>query len=248
MASPRAAPVNRLSAATSRKNSRTGFAGAPAHRSPAGISVITPAAAAIDLSYTSAGHYTSLGGAAATASPTTDDDDATSASGDIQAYTFRVQTWVKEIAGANDTTDTAGYSDVTVKLDAYYPGIGKGSWMIIVTDGATLPVEVSKAVPSYYPSSSDTDAFKVRSLQVTALVEQGSALDLAKGSYQAVPGKFRSHSTLTLSIAEPDFRRIREEITSLRKRILELARNSPAPDRVYQVTFNVFPLSRYEGI
>lgn len=139
-----------------------------------------PAAAAIDLSYTSAGHYSSLGGAAAASSYTTDDDDETSASGDIQAYTFRVQTWVKEIAGANDTTDTAGYSDVTVKLDAYYPGIGKGSWMIIVTDGATLPVEVSKAVPSYYPSSSDADAFKVRSLQVTALVEQGSALDLAQ--------------------------------------------------------------------
>jgi uncharacterized protein (TIGR02147 family) len=91
-----------------------------------------------------------------------------------------------------------------------------------------------------------TTGDKWRSLAITQF--QLAALDLAKGSYQAVPGKFRSHSTLTLSIAEPDFRRIREEITSLRKRILELARNSPAPDRVYQVTFNVFPLSRYEGI
>src|SRR5271169_3258057 len=35
-----------FSAATSRKNSRIGFAGAPPHRSPAGMSVITPAAAA----------------------------------------------------------------------------------------------------------------------------------------------------------------------------------------------------------
>ena len=35
-----------FTAATSRKNSRIGFAGAPPQRSPAGMSVITPAAAA----------------------------------------------------------------------------------------------------------------------------------------------------------------------------------------------------------
>ena len=47
LASPCASPsASRLIAATSRKNFLTGFAGAPAQRSPAGMSVITPAAAA----------------------------------------------------------------------------------------------------------------------------------------------------------------------------------------------------------
>jgi uncharacterized protein (TIGR02147 family) len=84
-----------------------------------------------------------------------------------------------------------------------------------------------------------------KSLAITQF--QMAALDLAKGSYQAVPGKQRSHSTLTLSLSEPEFKRIREEITNLRKKILELAKNAPAPDRVYQVTFNVYPVSRVDG-
>src|SRR5208282_6860584 len=39
-------PARRLTAATWRKNSRMGLAGAPHHFSPAGMSVMTPAAAA----------------------------------------------------------------------------------------------------------------------------------------------------------------------------------------------------------
>lgn len=90
-----------------------------------------------------------------------------------------------------------------------------------------------------------TTGDKWKSLAITQF--QMSALDLAKGSYHSVPGKHRSHSTLTLSLSEPEFQRIRQEISSLRKKILELAKNAPAPDRVYQVTFNVYPLSKVEG-
>jgi uncharacterized protein (TIGR02147 family) len=87
------------------------------------------------------------------------------------------------------------------------------------------------------------DAWK--SLAITQF--QLAALDLAKQSYDSVPGRHRSHSTLTLSLSESEFRRIREDITQMRKKILELARNSPSPDRVYQITFNVYPLSRFDG-
>ncbi len=93
------------------------------------------------------------------------------------------------------------------------------------------------------PALTTGDAWK--SLAITQF--QMSALDLAKQSYDTVPGRHRSHSTLTLSLSEPEFRRIREDISLLRKKILELAKSAPAPDRVYQVTFNVFPLSRIEG-
>ncbi|MDB5103332.1 MAG: hypothetical protein JWP91_1021 [Fibrobacteres bacterium] len=90
-----------------------------------------------------------------------------------------------------------------------------------------------------------TTGDKWKSLAITQF--QMAALDLAKGSYQLVPGRHRSHSTLTLSLSEPEFQRIRGEISALRKKILELARNAPAPDRVYQVTFNVYPLSKVDG-
>lgn len=73
---------------------------------------------------------------------------------------------------------------------------------------------------------------------------QMMALDLAKGSYRSVPGKERSHSTLTLTLSEPEFKSIREDISILRRKILEVANNSPAPDRVYQITFNFFPLTK----
>jgi uncharacterized protein (TIGR02147 family) len=84
-----------------------------------------------------------------------------------------------------------------------------------------------------------------RSLAITQF--QLAALDLAKQSYDIVPGRHRSHSTLTLSLSEPEFRRIRDDITQLRKKILEMAKSSPTPDRVYQVTFNVYPLSKVDA-
>jgi uncharacterized protein (TIGR02147 family) len=87
------------------------------------------------------------------------------------------------------------------------------------------------------------DAWK--SLAITQF--QLAALDLAKQSYDTVPGRYRSHSTLTLSLSEKEFRRIREDLSSMRKKILELARSAPSPDRVYQVTFNVYPLTRIDA-
>jgi uncharacterized protein (TIGR02147 family) len=73
---------------------------------------------------------------------------------------------------------------------------------------------------------------------------QLATLELARRSYDLVPGRHRNHSTLTLSISEPDFRSIKDELGGMRKRILELAKQSAKPDRVYQINFNIFPLSR----
>jgi uncharacterized protein (TIGR02147 family) len=68
-------------------------------------------------------------------------------------------------------------------------------------------------------------------------------LDLAKASYARVDKEFRAHSTLTLCISNGEFRWIKGELGNLRKKILEMAKNAPNPDRVYQINFNVFPLS-----
>lgn len=72
---------------------------------------------------------------------------------------------------------------------------------------------------------------------------QLEAMDLARKSFDLIDGDYRDHSTLTLSISDGEFRWIREQLGIFRKRILEMARNSPQPDRVYQINFNVFPLT-----
>lgn len=81
-----------------------------------------------------------------------------------------------------------------------------------------------------------------RSVAITQF--QISTLDLARRSYDLVPGKHRNHSTLTLSISEAEFKSIKDELAATRQRILELAKGADLPDRVYQLTFNFFPLSR----
>lgn len=81
-----------------------------------------------------------------------------------------------------------------------------------------------------------------RSVAITQF--QIATLDLARRSYDLVPGRHRNHSTLTLSLSETEFKKIKEELGDMRKRILELAKSASLPDRVYQINFNVFPLSK----
>jgi uncharacterized protein (TIGR02147 family) len=73
---------------------------------------------------------------------------------------------------------------------------------------------------------------------------QMACLDLAKESFHSQDPKLWDHSTLTLSLSASDFRRIREELMKVRKKILEMAKTSPVPDRIYHINFNIFPMSR----
>ena len=55
-------------------------------------------------------------------------------------------------------------------------------------------------------------------------------------------------SSVTLSVSAEEFSRVQEEIRKCRRAIMEIAKNSPAPDRVYQFNMQLFPLTdRYEG-
>jgi predicted phage baseplate assembly protein len=117
------------------------------------------------------------------------DEPSAAGSGDVQAYTFRIQTWVHSVIVPAEATPMppAGYDNATVQLDGYYAGIGKGSWLVVATEDVTIPVEVSKAVPSFYESGSGADTFKVRSLTVTVLVEEGAELDCVDEEAQTCP-------------------------------------------------------------
>lgn len=53
-------------------------------------------------------------------------------------------------------------------------------------------------------------------------------------------------STLTLSFSKDTFLAVKKEIAELRRRIAGLAEKDDRPDRVYQMSYNLFPLSRID--
>ncbi|MDB5104889.1 MAG: hypothetical protein JWP91_2578 [Fibrobacteres bacterium] len=75
---------------------------------------------------------------------------------------------------------------------------------------------------------------------------QMDTTELARQSFDRVPSELRNHSTLTLSISNGEYLQIKEELAKLRKRLLELAKGSLLPDRIYQINLNVFPLSQVQ--
>ncbi len=55
-------------------------------------------------------------------------------------------------------------------------------------------------------------------------------------------------SSVSFSISGSDYEKIQEEVRLCRQKILEIAKNSASPDRVYQFNIQLFPLTeRYEG-
>ena len=75
---------------------------------------------------------------------------------------------------------------------------------------------------------------------------QKSMLEIAAEAYDRHPFKDMDMSTLTLSISEDTFKIIKDEITNFRKKLLSIAENDNKPDRIYQLCYNLFPLTRIE--
>jgi uncharacterized protein (TIGR02147 family) len=74
---------------------------------------------------------------------------------------------------------------------------------------------------------------------------QLATLDLAKESVDRFTKEERDISTLTLSFSGELYTTIHERLNGFRREILELAKNDACPvDRVYQVNFQIFPLSK----
>lgn len=72
---------------------------------------------------------------------------------------------------------------------------------------------------------------------------QLQAMDLAKHALEHLPSGTRNFSTLTLSVSGNTYLAMVEELRAFRRRLLEMAKNSPDPDRIYQMNFHVFPLT-----
>ncbi len=73
---------------------------------------------------------------------------------------------------------------------------------------------------------------------------------MIKLSYEAIdrfPKEFRDISTLTLSLSQKQFEIMKERIKTMRKELLELADMESDAEEVYQVNFQIFPLTDLEG-
>jgi uncharacterized protein (TIGR02147 family) len=75
---------------------------------------------------------------------------------------------------------------------------------------------------------------------------QLQTMDLARQALAELPPTQRNFSTLTLSISKPTYEAILEELRSFRRRVLTMAAECENPDRVVQMNFHAFPLTRIE--
>lgn len=73
---------------------------------------------------------------------------------------------------------------------------------------------------------------------------QIACMDLAKEALDRHAAELRDISTLTLSLSSEGFAVLKEEIISFRKKMLAMERSFQAPDRVYQLNLQFFPLSK----
>jgi uncharacterized protein (TIGR02147 family) len=69
-------------------------------------------------------------------------------------------------------------------------------------------------------------------------------IDLAKRALDRLPREQRDISSLTLCVAESTLPLLKERIREFRRELLQLAELERAPERVVQLNFQMFPLSR----
>lgn len=93
----------------------------------------------------------------------------------------------------------------------------------------------------FQTDKSITTGDQVRSLAVAAFQKEN--LRLATESIDRHKRQLRDISTLTVGISEAGFQRVREEVAAFRKRLAEMVEKDDPVDRVYQINFQVFPLS-----
>lgn len=73
---------------------------------------------------------------------------------------------------------------------------------------------------------------------------QAEMLRMALKAYDIVPRSDRMSASTTFSISKATFELFKMKTREFRKELLEIARLDNEPDRVYQFTFNLFPVSR----
>ncbi|MDB5103485.1 MAG: hypothetical protein JWP91_1174 [Fibrobacteres bacterium] len=76
---------------------------------------------------------------------------------------------------------------------------------------------------------------------------QVEILGLAREAMDRFPKAQRNFSTLSVTLSAGEYKLLIEELRAFRGRVLEMARQCRAPDRVYQCNFQFFPLAMASG-
>jgi uncharacterized protein (TIGR02147 family) len=71
-----------------------------------------------------------------------------------------------------------------------------------------------------------------------------SMIELGKQALDRLPRAERDITSVTLSVSESTLSLLKQRISELRRELLQLARLEAAPERVVQLNFQLFPLSR----
>ncbi|MBN1308495.1 MAG: TIGR02147 family protein [Chitinispirillaceae bacterium] len=90
-----------------------------------------------------------------------------------------------------------------------------------------------------------TTGSEMKSLAVTMFQKEN--LQLAAESLERHDSRDRDLSTLTVGVTEEGVGHIAEEIAQFRKRLVALVEKEEPVDRVYQINFQLFPLSTLPG-
>ena len=73
---------------------------------------------------------------------------------------------------------------------------------------------------------------------------QAEMLNMAIEAFDNIPRRDRMNASTTFSISEATFELFKMKTREFRKELLEIAKLDREPDRVYQFTFNLFPMCR----
>lgn len=89
----------------------------------------------------------------------------------------------------------------------------------------------------FVTTGEDWRSIAIANYQKSTIALAGEAIE------RFAPGE-RDISTLTLNLSQKGLALVKEKIRSLRKELLEVENMEPECDRVYQVNFQIFPLSK----
>ncbi len=86
-------------------------------------------------------------------------------------------------------------------------------------------------------TGSDAQSFHINNYQQAILKLAADALDM-------IPRNHRQFSTLTMSLSPQGFQMFKDELQQFRRRLLDIAQKDSSENRVYQLNFQLFPLTK----
>jgi uncharacterized protein (TIGR02147 family) len=157
-------------------------------------------------------------------------------------YYSAIRALLSYVRFKDDFATLAAMVDPAIKLDEAKKAIEVLERLGFINKGDTEYYQISDALISTGRLTADSS---VQTMNVMGF--QRAMVDLGKEAYDRFPTDRLDMSSLTLSVSETTFKEMKEEITALRRKLLLKAEQEQAPDRVYQLNYQFFPLTKIDG-